>query len=187
MNPSTPTLLGFAAYSGSGKTTLLQNLIPRLKQHNLNVALIKHSHHDFIIDQPGKDSDKLRKAGATPVLIVSPYRQAIMTDFTTPAEPQLEEQLHYLTPFQPDIILIEGFRSAACPKIEIHRPALGKPLLFPHDPHIIAIASDQNLTLTVENTGLNSEELKTLSFPEQLDLNNLEQITRFIIHYHLQP
>jgi molybdopterin-guanine dinucleotide biosynthesis protein B len=187
MTSSTPTVLGFAAYSGSGKTTLLQHLIPLLKQQGLNVGLIKHSHHDFIIDQPGKDSDKLRKAGATPVLIVSPYRQAIMTDFTSPVEPQLEEQLNYLIPFKPDIVLVEGFRSVAFPKIEIHRPSLGKPLLFPHDSNIIAIACDQDFTLTVENTQFNAEQLKNLSFPKQLDLNNPQQIARFIMNYHFQP
>lgn len=161
-------VLGFAAYSGAGKTTLLTQLIPQLTQTGLRVGLIKHSHHAFDIDQPGKDSYRLRAAGASTVLLVSPYRRALITDFTTPQEPELQTQLAELQRSQLDLILVEGFRHSAFPKIELHRPALQKPLLYPHDPNIIAVATDAVLTLPKELI--------------LLDLNQPAEITRFILN-----
>lgn len=141
-------ILGFAAYSGTGKTTLLSELIPILKKAgNLRIGVIKHSHHSFEIDSPGKDSYRLREAGAAPVMLVSIYRRAIITDFDAPKEPRLDEQLAYFDQSAVDLILVEGFKRESFPKIELHRPALGKPLLYPNDSSIIAVASDALLPL----------------------------------------
>lgn len=147
MLSSSVPILGFAAFSGAGKTTLLSKIIPILVKNNLRPGLIKHSHHNFDIDKPGKDSYKLRSAGASPVLLVSKYRRAIITDFIEPHEPRLSDQLKSIDQTQLDLILVEGFKSESFPKIEVHRPELEKPLLFPEDPDIIAIASNAKLAL----------------------------------------
>ncbi|MGR8933562.1 MAG: molybdopterin-guanine dinucleotide biosynthesis protein B [Gammaproteobacteria bacterium] len=140
-------VLGFAAYSGTGKTTLLTRLIPLLKQRGLRIGLIKHSHHSFNIDQPGKDSFRLREAGASPVMLISKIRRAVITDFDAEQEPLLDEQLQFLDQSQLDLILVEGFKHEHFPKIELYRPALNVPLLFPHDPSVIALATDTPLPL----------------------------------------
>jgi molybdopterin-guanine dinucleotide biosynthesis protein B len=140
-------ILGFVAFSGTGKTTLLERLIPLLRQHNLRIGLIKHSHHNIELDTPGKDSYRLRIAGASPVMLVSSHRRAIITEFDNIREPNLDEQLAAFDQSQLDLILVEGFKTANFPKIECHRPALGKPLLYLNDPAIIAVASDTQLTL----------------------------------------
>jgi molybdopterin-guanine dinucleotide biosynthesis protein B len=160
-------LLGFVAASGTGKTTLLTQLIPLLKHHGLRIGLIKHSHHDFDIDHQGKDSYRLRMAGATPVMLVSPYRRAIMTELNAAQEPDLNEQLTFFDQSELDLLLIEGFKSEAFPKIELHRAALQQPLLYPYDPNIIAIASDTPLA--------------TPDYLTPLDLNNPELIADFIV------
>jgi len=165
-------ILGFAAYSGTGKTTLLTKLIPLLKEHGLRVALIKHSHHNFEIDKPGKDSYRLREAGATPVMLVSSHRRAIITEFDSIIEPKLEDQLKALDQSNLDLILVEGFKAEIFPKIELHRPSLEKPLIFPKDPSIIAIATD-------------SKALE-LNSPTHLDINNPLLITDFIINTFLE-
>jgi molybdopterin-guanine dinucleotide biosynthesis protein B len=141
-------LLGFAAYSGTGKTTLLRQLIPLLKGQGLRVGLIKKSHHDFEIDQAGKDSHTLRLAGASPVMLTSAYRRAVITDYDPPRERSLAEELACFDPTLADIILVEGYKHERFPKIELHRPALGRALLFPDDPNIIAIACDGALAQT---------------------------------------
>lgn len=140
-------VLGFVAASGTGKTTLLACVIPILKAQGLQVGLIKHSHHDFQIDQPGKDSFRLREAGASPVLIVSPYRRAVITEMSPIHEPQLDEEVRHLADKGLDLILVEGFKAEKFPKIELHRSGLGHPLLYPDDPDIIAVASDEALFL----------------------------------------
>jgi len=165
-------ILGFAAPSGTGKTTLLTQLIPCLKKHHLKIGLIKHSHHNFQIDKPGKDSFRLREAGATPVMLVSSHRRAIITEFETPQEPQLNEQLQYFEQSTLDLILVEGFKAEIFPKIELHRPVLNKPILYPNDPSIIAIASDQDLSLEREITAL--------------DLNKPADIAHFIMYDFLR-
>lgn len=143
MKPAaTLPVIGFAAWSGTGKTTLLKKLIPWFTERGLRVGLIKASHHDFEIDIPGKDSYELRKAGASQVLIASPHRTALITEAPGASTPDLFQLLARLDPARLDLVLVEGFRDAAFPKIELHRPALGKPLLFPADPHIVAIATD---------------------------------------------
>jgi molybdopterin-guanine dinucleotide biosynthesis protein B len=159
-------VLGFVAASGTGKTTLLTQLIPILKQNGLRIGLIKHSHHDFEIDRPGKDSFRLREAGASPVLLVSRYRRAIITELSPEQEPRLDEQLKQFDPTEVDMILVEGFKAEKFPKIELHRPSLGHPLLYPDDPDIIAIAADA--------------VLQTPSHLIQLDLNRPEMIAEFI-------
>lgn len=138
-------ILGFAAYSGVGKTTLLKGLLPLLRERGLRVGMIKLSHHRFEIDIPGKDSYELRKAGADQVLIASPHRWAMVTEQRVPAEPVLDEMLGRLDQDALDLILVEGFRHEAFPKIELHRPLAGHHLLYPTDPHIIAIAADASL------------------------------------------
>lgn len=159
-------VLGFAAASGTGKTTLLIKLIPVLKQNGLRIGLIKHSHHDFEIDRPGKDSFRLREAGASPVMLVSRYRRAMITEFTPEKEPRLDDQLKQFDPSELDLILVEGFKTEKFPKIELHRAALNKPLLYPNDPDIIAIATDV--------------ALETPVYLKQLDLNQPEMIAVFI-------
>lgn len=138
-------VIGFAAWSGTGKTTLLAQLIPWLKARGLRVAVIKATHHDFEIDRPGKDSDILRKAGAAQTLLVSSNRTALIIEHEHPAEPDLAQVLARLDPGCADLVLVEGFKHVPFPKIELHRPALGKPLLYPQDPSIIAIATDAPL------------------------------------------
>jgi molybdopterin-guanine dinucleotide biosynthesis protein MobB len=143
-------LLGFAAYSGTGKTTLLTQLLPILKTAGLRVGMIKHSHHRFEVDIPGKDSYELRKAGAAQILLTSKHRWALIEDRKEEHEPQLQEELNRLDQAVLDLILVEGFRHEAFPKIELHRPSLGKPLLYPNDPNIIAIATDGELSEPTE-------------------------------------
>ncbi len=140
-------VIGIAAFSGTGKTTLLTQLIPMLKARELEIALIKHSHHNFEIDKPGKDSYRLRHAGAGQVMLVSDYRRALMTEFKNPEPPRLTEQLKLIDTDSIDLILVEGFKAENFPKIELHRPVLKKPLLYPDDPSIFAVASDQPLGL----------------------------------------
>ena len=165
-------ILGFAAVSGTGKTTLLEQLIPLLKNQGVRVGLIKHSHHNFEIDKPGKDSYRLRAAGATPIMLVSSHRRAIITEFNEIKEPCLDDQLLAFEQSELDLILVEGFKAENFPKIELHRPSLNKDLIFPNDPSIIAIATDSTL---------NSAQ----SIPTQLDLNNPRQITQYILQHFL--
>ena len=165
-------ILGFVAASGTGKTTLLTQIIPILKQGGLRIGLIKHSHHDFEIDQPGKDSFRLREAGASSVMLVSRYRRAIITELATQREPQLAYQLKQLDQSELDLILIEGFRAEKFPKIELHRSSLEHPLLYPNDPQIIAIATDV--------------ALETPSYLMQLDLNQPEMIAIFIQNHMMK-
>ena len=167
---NSPPILGFAAFSGTGKTSLLSQLIPRLKQSGLRLGVIKHSHHDFEIDQPGKDSFKLRAAGAASVMLVSPYRRAIISEFQPLQTNRLSDQLAAFPGENLDLILVEGFRDEAFAKIELHRPSLGKPLLYPDDPYIIAIASDEQLPNIPANLPC-------------LDLNQPQAIADFIINY----
>jgi molybdopterin-guanine dinucleotide biosynthesis protein MobB len=138
----TPPVLGFAAYSGTGKTTLLTQLIPILKDRGLRIAMVKHAHHRFDVDKPGKDSHELRKAGASQMLICSSRRFALMTDLDQEREPVLAECIDRLDTDQTDLVLVEGFKNEAFPKIELYRPELGKDLIFTDDRHIIAVATD---------------------------------------------
>jgi molybdopterin-guanine dinucleotide biosynthesis protein B len=138
-------LLGFAALSGTGKTTLLKQLIPLLKNEGLRIGLIKHAHHAFEVDTPGKDSFELRQAGASPVMLCSSRRRVIMTDHAVPRDPSLNEELLHLNQSELDLLLVEGFKREVLPKLELHRPSLGHPLLYPKDAQILAIATDAKL------------------------------------------
>jgi len=161
--PATPpAIFGFAGFSGSGKTTLIERVIPLLVARGLRVSLIKHAHHDFDIDKPGKDSHRHREAGASEVLVSGGRRWALMHELRGEPEPDLAALLGHLSPS--DLILVEGFKHDAIPKLEVHRPALGHPLLALTDPHIVAIATDA---------------LVDSPLP-QLDLNDAEAVAGFI-------
>jgi molybdopterin-guanine dinucleotide biosynthesis protein B len=137
-------LVGFAAFSGTGKTTLLLKLLPLLKGAGLRVAVVKHAHHSFEMDQPGKDSFRLRSAGADEMLVAARCRIGWVRECPEHQhEPGLQEVLSILDPLRLDLVLVEGFKAEVFPKIELHRPALGRPLLFPEDPSIVAIATDE--------------------------------------------
>ena len=133
-------VIGLAGWSGSGKTTLLRALIPTLIARGFTVSTVKHAHHAFDVDQPGKDSWVHREAGATEVLIGSAARWALMHELRGGAEPELPALLARMSPV--DLVLVEGFKRGPHPKIEVYRSAVGKPLLHPDDPTIVALAAD---------------------------------------------
>lgn len=149
-------VFGFAGYSGSGKTTLLERLIPFFTAQGLTLALIKHAHHDFDIDQAGKDSYRHRQAGATEVLVSSAQRWALMHELRGAEEPTLQDHLMRLSPC--DLVLVEGFKREPIPKLEIHRQANAKPLLFTQDSHIVAIATDASIETMLPRFDLNAIE-----------------------------
>jgi molybdopterin-guanine dinucleotide biosynthesis protein B len=167
-------LLGFCAFSGTGKTTLLKQLLPILRASGLHIGVIKHAHHQFDIDHKHKDSYELRKAGAAQMLIASRRRMALITEFESDhGEPTLEETLEALDAELLDLVLVEGFKHEQFPKIELHRPGMGKPLLCAADPSVIAVATDAPL------------------FPSPihlpvLDLNDIIGISDFILNYAQQ-
>ncbi|EMF7448678.1 bifunctional molybdopterin-guanine dinucleotide biosynthesis adaptor protein MobB/molybdopterin molybdotransferase MoeA [Vibrio parahaemolyticus] len=160
-------ILGFAAYSGTGKTTLLEALLPKLTEAGLRIGMLKHAHHNFDVDKPGKDSYRLRKAGASQMLIASRNRFALMTE-TPEAEAEFEYLLTRFDEDKLDVVLVEGCKNIAFPKIELHRKEVGKPWLYPHDENIIAIASD--------SAELDSE------LP-QMNINDLDAIAQFVLQY----
>ena len=136
-------IFGFAGWSGSGKTTLIEKLIPRFVQRGLRVSLIKHAHHTFDVDQPGKDSYRHRHAGASEVLVTSSRRWVLMHELRGAHEPAFDEQLKRLSPC--DLLLMEGFKFAPIPKLEIWRAETGEGMLHPNDPHIVALATDSKV------------------------------------------
>lgn len=155
-----PRVFGFAGWSGSGKTTLIEQLIPRFRASGLSVALIKHAHHAFDIDHPGKDSYRHRHAGCQEVLVTSGVRWALMHELGGEPELSLDEAMARLSPA--DLVLIEGFKRSPIPKLEIYRPALGKPALQPSDPAICAVATDAALDAPVPVFGLEAvDEIAT--------------------------
>jgi molybdopterin-guanine dinucleotide biosynthesis protein B len=157
-------IFGLAGWSGSGKTTLIVKLIPELVKRGLSVSTLKHAHHDFDIDQPGKDSYEHRQAGANEVMISASNRWALMHELRDEEEPSIDALISLLAPV--DLLLVEGFKWHAHPKMEIHRPSVGKPLLQTDDAEIIAVASDQKLL--------------GLDVPV-FDLDNIVSIADFII------
>jgi molybdopterin-guanine dinucleotide biosynthesis adapter protein len=133
-------LIGLAGWSGAGKTTLLRRLIPCLAGRGISVSTVKHAHHEFDVDQPGKDSWEHRQAGASQVLVSSARRWALMTELRGAPEPDLRSLLARLSPV--DLVIVEGFKRDPHPKLEVYRTENGKPWLHPEDPAIRAVASD---------------------------------------------
>ena len=162
-------VLGFAAYSGTGKTTLLEKILPLLTARDIRTGVIKHAHHTFEIDHEGKDSYRLRKAGAQQMLIGSSRRWALMVETTQKPKDTLHELIRYLDHDHLDLILVEGFKPERIPKIELVRPQLRHPLFYPEDRSIIAVATDAELPV------------KT-SLPV-LHLNDAGEITAFIMQH----
>ncbi len=162
-------VFGFAGYSGSGKTTLIEQLIPRFTARGLKVSLIKHTHHNFDVDQPGKDSYRHRAAGAREVLLTCDTRWVLMHELQDAAEPTLEEQLKVLSPC--DLVLVEGFKQTPISKLEVHRPAYGKPPIWPENRSVVAVATDAPLDCPLP----------------MLDLNDPDAIVQFILDYLDRP
>jgi molybdopterin-guanine dinucleotide biosynthesis protein B len=165
--PDNPLMkvLGIAGYSGSGKTTLIEKLLPWLRAAGLRVAVIKQSHHDFEVDQPGKDSWRHRVAGANEVLLTSPYRWMLVNELRGAPEPDLNEHLRRLSPCE--LVLVEGYKHADLPKLEIWRAANARAWLHPGDANFIAVASDQTPPGDIRH----------------LHLDDIEAITAFILEY----
>ena len=156
-------VFGFAGWSGSGKTTLIEQLIPRFVQRGLRVSLIKHAHHTFDVDQPGKDSHRHRQAGASEILVTSSRRWVLMHELRGAHEPAFDDQVKRISPC--DLLLVEGFKHAPIPKLEVWRKETGEALLHPNDPHIVAVASDAKIETKLP----------------VLDLNDVDAICRFIL------
>jgi molybdopterin-guanine dinucleotide biosynthesis protein B len=159
-------VMGVVGWSGSGKTSLLLGLLPILRSAGLQVSTMKHAHHRFDVDKPGKDSFRHREAGASEVLVVTSSRWVLMHESRDEPEPSIEALIERMTPV--DLLLIEGFKTHHHPKLEIHRESEGKPLLCLDDSEIVAVASDR--------------ALPGLEIP-RLDLNDLEAIATFILHH----
>lgn len=157
-------VFGLAGWSGSGKTTLMTRLVPALVASGVTVSTMKHAHHGFDVDKPGKDSYEHRTAGATEVMITSTHRWALMRELRGEPEPPVEELMKHMTPV--DLLLIEGFKGQTHEKLEVHRTALRKPLLCRDDPKIVAIARDAPVA--------------DLALP-QLELDDIDAIAAFII------
>ena len=162
-------MVGFAAYSGAGKTTLLKKLLPLLTARGIRVSMIKHAHHSFDIDRPGKDSYELRQAGARQMLVASARREALMIEKAEAGEPDLERLIARLDQDALDLVLVEGFKNVPFPKIEVFRATVGKPAIYPGDDTVVAIATDK--------------ELPIHSDLPVLDINNPESVAAFVCDY----
>jgi len=158
-------IFGFAGWSGSGKTTLIEKLIPRFSGAGLRVSLIKHAHHTFDVDQAGKDSYRHRHAGASEILVTSSRRWVLMHELRGAHEPSFEEQAKRMSAC--DLLLVEGFKFAPIPKLEVWRAATGEGMLHPNDPHIVAVASDAKIDTRLP----------------LLDLNDDAAIAKFVLDY----
>ena len=158
-------IIGIAGYSGSGKTTLIEKVIPLLVGEGLRVSLIKHAHHEFDVDQPGKDSWRHRQAGCAEVLVSSSERWALMHELRGAAEPTLQEQLRLFGPC--DLVIVEGYKKEPIPRVEVHRRSGHTPLLYPDDPHVVAVATDEPLDTALP----------------QLDVDDAGAVARFIIQH----
>ena len=158
-------VFGIAGFSGSGKTTLLEKLIPLLTARGISVSLIKHAHHTFDVDQPGKDSYRHRHAGCSEVLVTSSRRWALIHELRGAPEPTLRDHLQHIAPC--DLLLVEGFKRESIPKLEVYRAAVGEPNLFPHDPDVVAVASDERIDTRLP----------------QFDLNDTPAIAEFILRH----
>lgn len=158
-------VFGITGTSGSGKTTITEQLIRRFAAEGIKVSAVKHAHHDFDLDKPGKDSYRMREAGCGDVVIVSGARLALMREYRDAPEPQLADALALLSPC--DLVLVEGYKRSAVPKLEIYRPAAGKPPLWPDFPDIVAVASDVPVETVLP----------------RLDLNDIGAIYDFVRNY----
>ncbi|WP_281913385.1 molybdopterin-guanine dinucleotide biosynthesis protein B [Massilia varians] len=169
MSPTEPgPVLGVVGWSGSGKTSLLEVLIARLAGRGLRINVVKHSHHDVELEPPRKDSARLRMAGAAEVMLASPYRVAILRELRAGPEPALAEHLARLAPA--DLTLVEGYKWERMPKLEVFRPSLGRPALYPDDPDILAVASD----------GPQPQGPSGEGGPAWLDLNDPDQVLAWL-------
>ena len=162
-------MLAIVGWSGSGKTTLLEFLVSRLAARGLRVNIVKHSHHDIELEPPHKDSARLRMAGAAEVMIASPYRYAILRELRGEGEPPLAAQLARLAPA--DLTLVEGYKWEPLPKLEVFRPALGRPALYLDDPLVLAVASDA------------AAPTPLLRGPAWLDLNTPEDVLTWLTEW----
>jgi molybdopterin-guanine dinucleotide biosynthesis protein B len=158
-------IFGFAGWSGSGKTTLIERLIPLVVARGLTVSLIKHAHHTFDVDQPGKDSYRHRHAGCSEVLVSSSRRWALMHELRGAAEPGFEDLVAHVAPC--DLLLVEGFKREKLSKLEVYRESVGEPLIHPHDPDVVAVASDARVETRLP----------------QFDLNDPPRIAEFMLRH----
>ncbi len=153
-------LLGFAAYSGTGKTTLLRKIIPLLAAKGIRIGMVKHTHHNIDVDQPGKDSYELRKSGTAQMVLASPKRTTLIVEHAEQIDSDLTSALGLLQTDSLDLVLVEGFKHEDIPKIELHRKEMERPFIYPKDPNIIAIVVAEDLELK------NAEHLVRLNFNE---------------------
>jgi molybdopterin-guanine dinucleotide biosynthesis protein B len=162
-------VVGFSGYSGSGKTTLVEKLIPALKQRGLRVSVVKHAHHRFDIDHPGKDTFRHRQAGAFEVVVASTNRLALIREFEQPAEPTVHQLIAELDAGV-DWVLVEGFKHSQLPKIEVWRALSGKPTLYQDDDFIVAIATDS------------PDQLPHAALRPVLDLNDADAMADYLVN-----
>ncbi len=162
-------IFGFAGWSGSGKTTLIERVIPRFVRAGLKVSLIKHAHHRFDVDHPGKDSYRVREAGCSEVLVTSGQRWALMHEMRGETEGSLEEQIARMSPC--DLLLIEGYKYYPLPKLEIYRESNGKPLLYAEDEHIVALATDTPVKTHLPQFGLEDYDAISAFVLATMELN----------------
>lgn len=162
-------MFGLAGYSGAGKTTLIERLIPRFVAQGLRVSMIKHTHHDFDLDRSGKDSFRHREAGASEVMLVCEKRWVLMHELRGDPEPDFREQLANLSPC--DLLLVEGYKATPIPKLEVHRPANGRPFIWPHNPSVLGLAMPK------------AAEWPTGCALPRLDLDDPEAIAAFILEH----
>jgi molybdopterin-guanine dinucleotide biosynthesis protein B len=158
-------VIGIAGYSGSGKTTLIEKVIPLLVAEGLRVSLVKHAHHEFDVDQPGKDSYRHRHAGCSEVLVSSSKRWALIHELRGAPEMALPDLLKHLSPC--DLVLVEGYKAEPIAKIEVHRRAANTPLLYPDDSHVVAVVTDEPLD----------------TFLTQIDIDDPAAVARFIVKH----
>ena len=172
-------VIGFAAFSGTGKTTLVTQVIPILRKHGLKLGVLKHAHHNFVIDMPGKDSYEFRKAGAQQVLVASKHRIAWVIEKEDATEPELMETLKNFASQNLDLIVVEGFKKEPFTKIEVHRSTIKRPLLAKKDPYVIAIATDAPETLTATEFVFHLEDYEGIAqfIIERMENNMLTEIS----------
>ncbi len=161
-------VFGIAGYSGSGKTTLMERLIPQFVMEGLKVSVIKHAHHNFDVDRPGKDSYRHREAGASEILVTSDKRWVLMHESRGEAEPTLQQLIAQFSPC--DLVLVEGFKNEPIPKLEVHRVANAKPPLYPQDKNVVAVACDERIVTKLPQFHIDDAEAIALFIMQQVGL-----------------